>query len=224
MGGCLISSFHLALFTYVCKKKLIVFLCFACRFESKHSYFKKLYRILRSVKDLVGTLSRYHQRHQAALMMLSDKGYEGPFLARASSFSVPVQKLLKTIPSDHQKLLSSVFGGVTSNTSIEVYKTCTEDGVKYRRNTLIITQFTDTLPVFGEVTAIYRHQQEAALVFKSMKTFSYERDLKAFKVGYVLGLDRFGIIPMSNLVHRHPLHVVRSSAAVYVSVPCKSFK
>ncbi|XP_034253935.1 uncharacterized protein LOC117652867 [Thrips palmi] len=195
--------------------------CF--RYESKHSYFKKLYRALRSVKNLPRTLAENHQRHQAALMMLSAKGLQGPFLRENNSFGASVEKLLKAVPVTHQELLRGVFGGISSNTPIKVFKRCVIRGVKYTKGSAIISDFKETLPVFGEVVAFYRHDNQNAVVFKNMVTISYEAQLKAFKVGFVVGPFQLNVMKLSDFVYHHHLPFIKSVGANYVSVQCKSF-
>ncbi|KAK3918922.1 DM7 family protein [Frankliniella fusca] len=68
------------------------FWCF--RYEAKHAYFKRLFRIKRNLKNLVKTFSYSHQRKQAGLMLLSIKGNHGPFLTSENSYGAPKQTIV----------------------------------------------------------------------------------------------------------------------------------
>ncbi|XP_034236481.1 uncharacterized protein LOC117642407 [Thrips palmi] len=193
--------------------------CF--RYESKHAFFKRLCRILRSFKNLAGTFSKYHQRHQAALMMISTKRNE-PYLKEGSSLGAPVRKLVKAVPVHHQQLISRVFPGISLNDNISVYKVCKVNGVKYRKNSAFITSLSSPVPLFGNLLAIYGYQGKVAFVFRQLKTYSYERELKAFKVGNLTGFN-LDVMPVSQLLHHHHLPFIKSVGASYISVPRKSF-
>lgn len=154
-------------------------------------------------------------------MMLSAKRNE-PYLQGGTSYGVPARKLLKAVSVRHQPLISQVFPGISPNDTVSVYKICKVNGVKYRKNSAFITSYSGPVPLFGELLSVYAHKSNVAFVFRQLKTYSYVKELRSFKVGYAPGFN-LDVMLVSELLHHHHLPFIKSVGAYYISVQCKSF-
>ncbi|KAK3933036.1 Uracil-DNA glycosylase [Frankliniella fusca] len=191
-----------------------------CRYEAKHAFFKRLFRIKRCLKNLVKTMSFSHQRKQAGLMLLSKKGNAGPFLTSGNSCGAPIKTLVSKMP--YKNVVSSEMPEIGPNDSIEKFVVCQVNGVKFKKHSAVVTAFHKQVPVFGEVQAIFRHIDKIFFVVRKLDTVAYERSLHSFRVKYTVPRS-FEILRTSNLVHTHQLPYVKTIGGYFINVPSLNY-
>ncbi|XP_052119637.1 uncharacterized protein LOC127748795 isoform X1 [Frankliniella occidentalis] len=189
--------------------------CF--RFEAKHAFFKRLWRITRCLKNHSYTLSMRHQTWQASLMLLSKKGATGPFLSSAVLCGASVQVNLGTCK--HRVLLENAFPEAGINENVLQHTFAKVHGEKYCKKSAIITSF-DPLPSFGQIVEVYSFLNEVVFVYKTLTRIQYVKELNAFKVQFTRDSN---LIFSSRMPYRHTLPFFRAVGANFIIVPCKYF-
>ncbi|KAJ1528183.1 hypothetical protein ONE63_008095 [Megalurothrips usitatus] len=140
-------------------------------FEGKHAYFKRLMKILRSLKDPAGTFALRHQRKLCGEMLLSAKSDCGPFLLSSGSFGAAVFISLQTL--FHVSGLLNVFSNIPNSAVLSQYKVVTVNGVAYGKRHALMVAVDDGahMPRFGEI--LIRHDSKLAFEYRHMAVDGY---------------------------------------------------
>ncbi|KAK3922917.1 Krueppel-like factor 16 [Frankliniella fusca] len=194
------------------------FWCFG--FEGKHAYFKRLLRIYRCFKDPARTFAQAHQQRLCGLMLLSNKGVTGPFLQSSDSLGAPMNVKLQSLL--YRSGLLNFYPNISSDLMLTQYKIASYNGVKYRRNQIIMIVKSRKLPTFGEIVHMFLHSDKLMFMYKPLSTDCCDNSLNAFKVRYCVDAE-FGIVAACDLPYHHQIFLIKSSSTNYVVAPQRSF-
>lgn len=165
------------------------------RFEAKHSFFKKVAHHTKCFKNVALTLSKKHQLmiayhlHSSAPQKL---GFEVSGVSRD-----PLEVLKDEISLPIQQMYPNT-------KEVNMAKSAECNGIAYRTGIIVICEFTDGLPVFGQIIRICVLQN--SLNFIVRKFLAWFRDhYRAFELQPCLTGKMF-LITYDDLAEKYPLH------------------
>lgn len=174
------------------------------RWESEHSYFRQIVRVVRNCNNLPFTLTTRHQARLSSRLATCEGEPDKKFLYQGHEIKPGTRLLLENLPNaellypfvdeiDRPEMI------VMRTTQVKCY------GTIYEHNSMILLRATEEdLPTFGIVNEIFVFNQLHLLCYIILDTNYFEENLNAYSVSKPHNQVR-AVISIDNLIFPHVL-------------------